>query len=294
MSQTIVQGRHIFHQMGTKTQTVSICTDVNQKGVYAERFSLAASEDISDDDLAAQPDLATLRDWLVRHGGQPLATDGRPGAHLPPLLEAPAAHDPWVLEATAAVDRVLVAVVDSFLRDPYRHRVEHSLHAELWSLLSQEAVLAGDHLLKDGSTRTQLVHKEWPETIPRNKPDGTPRPRGLFDLAILSPDQVHAADVTQLIFGRIAAPIVIEVGLDYGFPHLGQDARKLRNSLVPAPYLLHLTRVRDKDDTRTEQLLCDSSHDVRTAYVHLDPAGQGSRWKHPGDVTITGSAGSRS
>ena len=63
---------------------------------------------------------------------------------------------------------------------------------------------------------------------------------------------------------------MIEVGLDYGLPHLSQDADKLRNSEVPAGYLLHLSRVTDKQLVETEALLSAEAPDVRTAYVHLD------------------------
>ena len=291
MPQEMVGQRRVVHTVGSKTQTVRICTDANQEGVYEDGFSLAASEDISLDDLAAQPDLAALRAWLVEHGGQPLTTNGYPGARLPALIPPPAAKDPWVVEAKASVDRVLIRVVDSFRQDPYRHRVEHSLHAELWSMLKQEPLLAGDHLLSDGRTRTQLVHKEWPETIPRARPDGNPGPRGLFDLAVLCPDQVRAADVSQLSFGRIAAPIVIEVGLNYGLEHLSDDANKLRNSQVCAPYLLHLSRVSDKDAAAVERLLCAiGDQSMRTAYVHLTPSGPEPRWKYPHKTSIAQAA----
>ena len=291
MPQVMVGQRRVVHTVGSKTQTVRICTDANREGVYEDGFSFPASEEISLDDLAAQPDLAALRAWLIEHGGQPVTTDGYPGAHLPALIEAPAADDPWVIEAKAAVDRVLVKVVDSFREDPYRHRVEHSLHAELWSLLKQQPLLEGDHLLNDGRTRTQLIHKEWPETIPRTREDGNPRPRGLFDLAVLCPDQVRAASVSQLSFGRIAAPIVIEVGLNYGLKHLSDDAHKLRNSQVCAPYLLHLSRVADKDAAAVERLLCHSGDQpVRTAYVHLAPSGPDPRWKYPHETAIARAA----
>lgn len=276
MPRAKIEGRVVFHRIGRKTQTVNICTAENVEGVYEDRYSLDIAVDVSAAELAAQPDLASLRAWLTLHGGQPLSTDGRPGDRLPGLVEA-ASDTSWTADARAAVERVLVAVVDSFRERPYLHRVEHSLHAEIWSLLKQEPVLQGEFTLKDGRAVTQLVHKEWPETYPRKKADGSDRPRGLFDLAVLSPQQVCKSSLDQLVFGRIEPPIVIEVGLDYGLPHLEQDADKLKNSRVQSPYLLHLTRLRDKDRSATEMLL--TSGGTPAAYGHLDPK-TGVRWKH--------------
>ena len=287
MAHATIEGRNVYHRVGGKTQTVNICTSDNREGVYEARYWLDVSVEISAAELAASPDLFALRAWLVGHGGQPLLVDSRPGDRMPSLLKAPAAGDLWVAEAKAAVERVLNVVVDSFLQRPYLHRVEHSLHAELWSLLKQEGVLQDEVTLSDGKTSTQLVHKEWPETAPRTKLDGTRRPRGLFDLAVLSPQQVRKATLEQLIFGRIEAPIVIEVGLDYGLPHLEQDASKLIGSAVPAPYLLHLSRLTDKNRCAAEKLLCSPPAPIRTAYVHLDPRTAERRWKHVYDAKVS-------
>jgi hypothetical protein len=282
-----IEGRNVYHRLGTKTQSVSICKADNQKGVYEERYSLSISVEGVATELAVQPDLAALRDWLALHGGQPLSTDGRPGDGMPALLEATVADGDWMTKANAAVERVLDSVVDQLRDTPYLHRVEHSLHAMVWSLLKQERDLQGEVPLKDEKTRTQLVHKEWPETIPRKKPDGTDRPRGLFDLAILSPQQVRLASVEQLVFGRIEAPVVIEVGLDYGLQHLADDAAKLAWSKVPSPYLLHLSRLTDKKHVATERQVCDASHGIRTAYAHIDPRSGAHRWKHVHDAEVS-------
>ncbi len=284
MPSFVVEGRTVFHKLGVKTQTVNICTSKNQEGVYEARYSLPITVELAAAELDAQPDLAALHRWLVLHGGQPLSTDGRPGDSLPPLLAAPPADDPWVAKASEAVERVLDGVVDAFREQPYLHRVEHSLHAWVWSLLTQEPVLRGEVPLKDGRTLTQLVHKEWPETYPRPNEDGNPGPRGLFDLAVLSPEQVQQADLQQFVFGRIEAPIVIEVGLDYGCDHLSDDAGKLLNSRVRAPYLLHLSRLTDTKRDHTEKAL---SGGIGSAYVHVDPRTGARRWKHVRDATVS-------
>ncbi len=287
MARATIDGRNVFHKLGVKTQTVSICTSENQEGVYEDRYSLPITVDVAAAELDAQPDLTALRAWLVLHGGQPLSTAGRPGGGLPPLLEAPAADDEWVDEARTAVERVLDGVVDVFREQPYLHRVEHSLHAWLWSLMTREPVLRSEVPLQDGKNLTQLVHKEWPETHPRRTQEGTLRPRGLFDLAVLSPQQVRQADLQQFTFGRIEAPIVIEVGLDYGRDHLRNDVDKLVNSTVHAPYVLHLSRLTDMGLDETERVLCDTARGVRSAYVHVDPQTNARRCKHVRDGDVS-------
>ena len=152
MPKVTVGGRTVFHRVGTKTQTVSICTAANREGVYAERYSLDISVEVPSAELAAQGDLPTLRTWLKLHGAEPLSASARPGARLPALIAAPSAMDPWVSEASLAVERVLTDVVADFLDRPFLHRVEHSLHADLWARLKQEPELAGEHPLRDGKT----------------------------------------------------------------------------------------------------------------------------------------------
>jgi hypothetical protein len=114
---------------------------------------------------------------------------------------------------------------------------------------------------------TQPVHKEWPETTAREGKDGR---RGNFDLAILSAKQLESATVNDFRSGRIAAPIVIEMGLDYDFAHLQQDHDKLLNSAVRAGYLVDFVRNRPPDE-RTEQLILNPSKPLKTAYGHHWP-----------------------
>ena len=93
------------------------------------------------------------------------------------------------------------------------------------------------------------MHKEWPETIRRPETR-----RGNFDIAILPPVSLATADIQQFCDGRIAPPIVIEVGLDYGAGHLAKDQDKLLHSCVPNGYLLHLTRV-GRDHPRVVEIM---------------------------------------
>jgi hypothetical protein len=90
-----------------------------------------------------------------------------------------------------------------------------------------------------GQSKSQLIHKEWPEYIPR--PEKGTR-RGNFDLCILAPEQIKSCSFKDFREGRIRPSIVIEIGLDYGLRHLRQDAAKLTNSGIENSYLVHLVR----------------------------------------------------
>ena len=75
MPRVTIGDRVVFHRLGRKSQTISVCTPENRRGVYEERYSLDISVDIPTAELAAQPDVAALREWLIRHGGEPLSAD---------------------------------------------------------------------------------------------------------------------------------------------------------------------------------------------------------------------------
>jgi len=128
------------------------------------------------------------------------------------------------------------------------------------------------------------VHKEWPETHPDLSP-GASGKRGAFDLAVLSPQGLAAATLEQFRQGRVAAPIVIEVGLDYGQKHLTQDGKKMIDSGVTAPYVLHLSRVRDVNVPAIEAYVSAPPGRLRVAYVHHDPRG-GARYKRLSDDDV--------
>jgi hypothetical protein len=197
------------------------------------------------------------------------------------LIPAPAAPDPWVQQAIIAAEQAITELVNEFLDHPYMHRVEHSIHARLYGLLAKQSIFADPVALGSTGQQTQVLHKEWPETIA--SPDS---PRGLFDLAILAPQQLERASLRHFRQGRIEAPIVIEIGLDYGFQHLDEDHTKVLESKVAAPYLIHLSRIRVRDEEQTEKLICNATRPVRTAYVHR-PAKGAPAFKHLGEEGIS-------
>lgn len=179
--------------------------------------------------------------------------------------------DEWVRQAVLPVEQAIDALIREFAHLPYLHRVEHSLHIRLCSLIRDHAsgYLLDQFQIGDGLGVTQLVHKEWPETFARPEKKGR---RGNFDVVVLSP-QLLATCPTLEDFrqGRLAAPFVIEVGVDYNVHHLARDVRKLLNSRPYRGYVLHLTRGVPRDGD-VEQIIANLEQrtGVRTGYVCVD------------------------
>ena len=174
---------------------------------------------------------------------------------LPPLIPAPKENDPWVANAVKAVEASITKFANEFRAHPFSHRVEHSLHVRLVQLLSEWDELRGWHPLKEGGFKSQLIHKEWPETYGEELKNGTSKRRGSFDIAIVTPDQLRRASIDQFRLGRIAAPIVIELGLGYWDKHLLADHKKLEDSKIQHGYLIHLSRMPSARRMHTENLM---------------------------------------
>jgi len=134
----------------------------------------------------------------------------------------------------AAID----SLIDNFIAEPYLHRVEHSMHCELYSMLSVHRSLQGIYPIGNSLKKTGLIHKEWPEKIVRKEKKER---RGNFDLAILNPENILKADIETFTSGRIEPDFAIEMGLNYNLDHLTNDAYKLKNSgIIKYGYLIHL------------------------------------------------------
>ncbi len=272
---------------GAKSQTASVCTERNDVGTYETKYRLPATVALTAEVLEELADLEALRAWSK-------PTRATPNQSERALASVPSRWRPHRIRATsgsrAPASRrsgCCAPSSRSSCSTPYLHRVEQSLHAWLFSLLIQQPELSAGVTLSTGE-QTQLVHKEWPETIPGVEGDDQ-GPRGLFDLAVLSPRQLASATLDQFRAGRVEAPIVIEVGLGYGLSHLQRDRDKLLHSRVHMPYVLHLSRLAMRDQDETESLLCHLSEPVRAAYVHHDPRNNARRYKHVADGTVTDS-----
>lgn len=267
-----IDGRRVYVSIGSSSQTVNVCTPKNLRGEYERRFRLVDLTPLVPDDLSALADLDALYTWLGDIGPaarEVLADSGK--ADLPPLLHA-SSGDPWLTETRCIVEDEIDRLVHDFLADPFMHRVEHSVHAEFFTRLKRHPELSGAYLIGATSRRTQLVHKEWPETV-ADTASGSWR-RGSFDLAVLSPNQLETATLDHIRTGRVAAPIVIEFGLNYLFKHLKQDYDKVLASNVEAPYLVHLTRD-VRRDAHSEQFILDGDreHRIKIAYAHAGEGG---------------------
>lgn len=182
-------------------------------------------------------------------------------------------HDPWLPQAVQEAEQAIDSLVREFLEAPYLHRVEHSLHLRLYDLLrGRFEDFARTFHIGDDLAVTQLVHKEWPETFAR--PEKNNR-RGNFDLVVLSPKLLaNCETIEEFREGRLPAPIVIEMGLDYDVHHLAKDARKLINSRPFRGYLVHLTRGIPRDPD-VEQIVSNLEErtGIRTAYACVDGTG---------------------
>lgn len=135
------------------------------------------------------------------------------------------------------LETAIDSLVDNFAREPYIHRCEHSIHCELYSMLTVHRALQGLYSLKGpGGRRTTLIHKEWPETHARPEKGR----RGNFDLAILDPEGIPGHTVEDFTAGRIRPGFVVEMGLNYPLDHLTDDDLKLQTSGCGDGYLVHL------------------------------------------------------
>lgn len=173
--------------------------------------------------------------------GHPYASADRADGSLVTTLRAaddvPLPSDSWLDDAVPLVTAAINTLVHEFAHHPYLHRVEHSLHVRLYTLLVTSPLFSGLIPIGDSGRFTQPVHKEWPET--KAQPA---HGRGNFDLVILSSDQLAGATLDQFRAGRIPAGIAIELGLDYDLNHLQRDRHKLVHSEVPHGYLVDFSR----------------------------------------------------
>lgn len=173
------------------------------------------------------------------------------------------AEDAWLHVATKSVERSIDLLVQEFIEHPYLHRREHSIHAQLFQIMMSVPELSQRVPLGADLAVTQLVHKEWPETVGREGDR-----RGNFDLVVLSPTLLAGCpSIKSFIEGRLVAPIVIEIGLDYGPEHLAGDAKKIINSKPAHGYLIHLIRDLPRDPAAEQILLgIEAKFGIKTAY----------------------------
>jgi hypothetical protein len=274
---TEVAGRTVTVRTGRKSQTVNICTPPQVVGDYDAIYRLPIQSAI--EDPGEIPEVATLAEfatWLTARNG---LLEGSSTAHgkagdLYPLVRAPI-NDAWVSDAVSLVEGAIGSLVDMFVRTPYLHRVEHSFHAELISELRKRDKLRERVEIGVSGFTTQLIHKEWSETVTRVGRGKTVERRGLFDIVVLAPAQFEKVTLEQFLRGRIEPPIAIEVGLDYGLKHIDGDIAKLCTSKVPHPYLIHLSRIGPRVEAVEDRIndVANFAPGLQVAYVHHGTGG---------------------
>ncbi len=203
------------------------------------------------------------REELVSTGGVEQSSDVADVLALLDSAQYRPDKDDWLPQAKALVEQSINQLLQEFRKSPYLHRVEHSIHCQLFHIMMSHQELARRVPL--GTTNTQLIHKEWPESTAREG-----NRRGNFDLAVLSPQLLQGCSIAAFREGRLEAPIVIEVGLDYDAEHLAGDIKKLINSRPKHGYLIHFVREKRRDGNSERMLVeIEDKFAIKSAYVSL-------------------------
>lgn len=263
-------GRKVMLRRGPKTQTINICTeeDIHRQYDYTIRLRPPF---INEDTLRSQnfESIDALVQYLkTKHLGTIEKYPSSKTLHEPKRQpeKVTGIASSWIEQATSVVEHSINQLIREFINHPYLHRVEHSLHCELYRILSNQRLFMTTFPVEGWVS--QPVHKEWPEWTPR--PEKGNR-RGNFDLCILSPDDTKTCSFRDFREGRVKPCIVIEIGLDYGLGHLRGDANKIINSKIKYGYLVHLLREEVVGDFNSvEKFLLNVEHEhnnLGTAYA---------------------------
>lgn len=258
------KGRDVYLVTGHISQTVNVCTKDNRRGNYEWTVRLNLEHFVSGDDICRRADTDDLISWLTREklgkiernpSGFDIDSVWEDEEAEPQLVQSqcPLEKDDtiWIERAMRIAEVCIDELVLEFLDLPYLHRVEHSIHTRLYSILSNQPHFDRHFPLAEGGMLTQPIHKEWPETTPR--PEKNNR-RGNFDFAILSPECLKTCTLENFSNGRLAPAIVIEMGLNYKEDHFLHDAEKLLNSKVLYGYLVHLVREKPHEPSIDETI----------------------------------------
>jgi len=248
-----VAGRRVKICTGRKSQSINIChKDSPREGSYQYCYKTSETDRLSAYDLELQvfDQIDELRNFLVSRGYEDKTgrESRRPKPEpIKPVLE-------WGESQRAKIDDAVKKLIVRFQENPYRHRVEHSLHCELFQLLEKDDAICNGRIAIDGGRETGLVHKEWPETRVRDQKVG----RGNFDLAVLTPPRAdQVVDRETFLGGHIKPYAAFELGLDYELDHFLNDVAKLRHSQIEAGYVIHFARAHAANQDQVEDCVKD-------------------------------------
>lgn len=151
------------------------------------------------------------------------------------------------------VEQAITKFLRHFVREPYRHRVEHSLHSDLIARLRAIAKIRHGVVHLTENHRCRLIHKEWPGTCH----DGCHN-RANVDIAVLKENDVnHPYPIEDFRKGRLPACAGIEMGLDFGEKHFDRDIAKQENNFnekcFDVCYVIHLSRVANASQARVRE-----------------------------------------
>ena len=127
---------------GTKTQTIHVRTVDATAGDYERVYRLPIAEDIEPVDLAELADAAALHDWVTSHRGMEGCVTAETADRSCRWLTS--SRTRTGSQRRRRPSRRLDEGVTVFLTRPYLHRVEPSLHAEVYLRLKQRADLVGE------------------------------------------------------------------------------------------------------------------------------------------------------
>jgi hypothetical protein len=268
---------------------MKICTSANSPKEYEKYYRIPANSILDDEILKnkVNSEIKTLKELEgfieneLNGNREPKREQSR--STMIPTSNYIIDHDSELGTVKEAVEDSINKFIEEFTRFPYLHRVEHSIHTQLFYIMMKNPCLSRQVVMGDGETQTLLVHKEWPWPLTDNAK------RGTFDFAVLTPEYLkkNCPNIHKFRDGHFCPPIIIEIGLDYGYSHLVNDKDKISKYLKQggSGYLIHLERERSKNDD-TEKIINDvGSEGIKTAYALI--ADKKIRRKYVNDKSIT-------
>ncbi|MGE4572574.1 MAG: hypothetical protein AB7E09_07510 [Candidatus Izemoplasmatales bacterium] len=188
-------------------------------------------------------------------------------------------------EVIKIVENEIEELVNDFKKHPFKHRVEHSFHCELYNRLVKHEELNQYYSLIDGYT-TQLIHKEWPAC----KLEEVDTRRGNIDLVILSDESIENSDLELFRLGDIKPFIAIEIGLNYDVKHMIKDIEKLNKVESYRSYIIHLDNKdhynKTYEDIQQEIKKNSIGDNLKIAYISVPLKGDIGYIKHLNDSEV--------
>jgi len=251
----VIEGRKIKVVTGEKTQTINVYVNNEDEANFDPKLRITNPALFIEETFFDNESLSSLDNFMILLKEQHKAEFEQQDDILmvkPNVFRSIIPHDPlWTQNIIPDVEKAINKVLYTFLELPYLHRVEHSLHGELYDYLMDCQLL---HQFIDlGCCTTGVVHQNWPELAVRPGKSV----KGHFDIAILCPpnQSENPVSLRQFREGQIEPTIVIDVGLDYGLDRLQDNYSKLKDSGVKNTYLLHFARPTGQHQDGVEEFI---------------------------------------